>query len=82
MQLWHGRVDRDDQLRDPVRTTMSPESSRRASKDRQRYVARIDCDVQGSYGLTVRVVPSHPELRDDASLPYVHSAPPKVSRVE
>jgi starch phosphorylase len=82
VQLWHGRLDADDQLHEPVCTRMVHESSRRSSRDRQRFVARIDCEEQGSFGLTVRVVPSHPELHEFGALPYAHSAPPKVSRVE
>jgi starch phosphorylase len=82
VQLWHGRLDADDQLHEPMCTRMVHESSRRSSRDRQRFVARIDCEEQGSFGLTVRVVPSHPELHEFGALPYAHSAPPKVSRVE
>ncbi len=82
VQLWHGQVDADDELRDPVCTPMVPEGNGGSDDGRARYVATIECSERGSYGFTVRAVPSHPHLREDGRLPFARHAPPKVTCLE
>jgi len=79
VQLWHGLVEPDDELRDPECTKMVADSATAPGPGRVQYVATIRCGEQGSYGFTVRVVPSHPRLREDGVLPFAQQAPSKVS---
>jgi len=44
-----------------------------------RFVTSLSSAQQGSFGFTVRVVPSHPQLRDDVLAPFVAHGTPQVS---
>jgi starch phosphorylase len=78
VQLWHGRVEADDHLHDPQRTVMQLESASGPTHG-ARFVASLSSLEQGSFGFTVRVVPSHPQLRDDVLAPFVAQGTPQVS---
>jgi starch phosphorylase len=69
VQLWHGRVDGEDQLADPQLTVM--QRAQTGTGSTTRYVAELASAEQGHFGFSVRVVPSHPQLRDEVHTPYV-----------
>jgi starch phosphorylase len=75
VQLWHGRVEAGDQLRDPQLAVMQVDSAA-GPEGGARFLATLSSLEQGSFGFTVRVVPSHPQLRDDVLSPFVaHDGP-------
>jgi len=78
VQLWHGRVEAGDQLTDPELTVMQLESATGPAGG-ARFVTSLSSAQQGSFGFTVRVVPSHPQLRDDVLAPFVAHGTPQVS---
>jgi starch phosphorylase len=78
VQLWHGRVEAGDQLNDPELTVMQLESATGPAGG-ARFVTSLSSAQQGSFGFTVRVVPSHPQLRDDVLAPFVAHGTPQVS---
>jgi len=78
VQLWHGRVEAGDQLRDPENTVMQLESADGPAGG-ARFVTTLSSAEQGSFGFTVRVVPSHPQLRDDVLAPFVTHGNPQIS---
>jgi len=78
VQLWHGRVEAGDQLRDPENTVMELESADGPAGG-ARFVTTLSSAEQGSFGFTVRVVPSHPQLRDDVLAPFVTHGNPQIS---
>lgn len=59
VQLWHGSVDLDDDLRQPHLIVMEPGEHEGGV---WKYHAEIQCDRSGSYGFTARIVPSHSDL--------------------
>jgi glycogen phosphorylase len=60
VELLHGSVDADGALTDPVMQPLEPAGEDAAG--RRRYRGSFRCEVSGEYGLTVRVVPAHPDL--------------------
>jgi glycogen phosphorylase len=79
VQLLHGEVDLDDELRDPQRVAMAD----RGEGDHagwRRYRHEVRFDRAGNFGFTVRIVPSHPDLASSAALGRVVWAPPVGSR--
>lgn len=81
VQLWHGRVEAGDQIHDPQLTVMQLESAS-GPANVARFVASLSAAEQGSFGFTVRVVPSHPQLRDDVLAPFVAHGTPQVSCID
>ena len=66
VELVAGPVGEHDELTEVVVSPMQ-----RASDDvggAARYEASFTCDATGRYGVTVRVVPSHPALNSPAEL--------------
>jgi starch phosphorylase len=74
VQLLHGAVELDDELREPSITSMS-ESGEGAHPGWRRYSADLSFKRAGNVGFTVRIVPSHPDLRTFAYLGKVAWAP-------
>jgi starch phosphorylase len=66
VELLHGVVGQNDELSTPTPVTMTPVGP--ASGDRLRYEGTFVCDRAGRYGITVRVVPTHPDLTTPAEL--------------
>jgi starch phosphorylase len=67
VQLLHGPVSDTDELVATTTVPMARLGPLGDSGDRRRpsgYEGSFVCDRAGSYGYTVRVVPSHPDLRD------------------
>ena len=73
VQLLHGPVDLDDDLRDPQVTPMLPDGSAEPTRLRHYRVA-LPLDRAGDFGYTVRIVPTHPDLTDHAELGLVAGA--------
>ncbi len=74
VQLVYGAVDLDDELRDPTVSAMV-ETGGGAHPGWRRYTHELDFDRAGNFGFTVRIVPSHPDLRSYAYLGKVAWAP-------
>ncbi|CAN5454555.1 glycosyltransferase family 1 protein [soil metagenome] len=60
IQLVHGPITADGTIQDAAIIELVPRSS---DGGRSRYGATLDLDISGEYGLAVRVVPSHEDLR-------------------
>ena len=74
VELLHGPVDPDDELRSPATTAMGVVGP----GDRPgwlRYEAEVVFPHSGNFGYTVRVVPDHPDVRTYAHLGKVAWAP-------
>ncbi len=67
VQLVHGPIDLDDELRDPQITAMA-EDGHGEHPGWRRYTTELDFDRAGNFGFTVRIVPNHPDLRSYAHL--------------
>jgi starch phosphorylase len=81
VQLITGRVDADDQLFEP-RVTAFPTGTD-VDGGLRRYEGTVQAKRAGELGYTVRVVPHHPQLANDAemglaTLPAGQLAPPSV----
>ncbi|WP_133790754.1 alpha-glucan family phosphorylase [Kribbella sp. VKM Ac-2571] len=66
VEVLHGRVDTNDEITDPVRTTLSLAET--YDGNRHRYEGELKLDRTGPFGYTVRVVPNHPGLASVAEL--------------
>ena len=60
VQLVHGVVGSGDELTDPTVVAMDPVGDERDGH--LRYRGAFTCSTAGRYGMTVRVVPAHPDL--------------------
>ncbi len=60
VQLLHGPVGRNDELQAATVVTLALAGP--VEDDHLRYRGGFTCDRTGRYGLTVRIVPSHPDL--------------------
>jgi starch phosphorylase len=69
VQVLHGRVAGDDQLREPA--VASLEHAETYEGGRHRYEAAIDLDQTGPFGYTVRILPTHPLLVSSAEVGLV-----------
>ncbi len=67
VQLVYGPIDLDDELRDPRILAMAEDGAGEHPGWR-RYTAELEFDRAGNFGFTVRIVPSHPDLRSYAYL--------------
>ncbi len=74
VQLVYGAIDLDDELRDPAIVAMV-EDGGGDHPGWRRYTSELDFDRAGNFGFTVRIVPSHPDLRTYAYLGKVAWAP-------
>jgi starch phosphorylase len=72
VQLLHGPVGANEELQPEATVTMElvglEESAGGDAKNLRRYSGSFGCERAGRYGFTVRVVPSHPDLRTFAEL--------------
>ncbi|MBP2351088.1 starch phosphorylase [Kribbella aluminosa] len=66
VEVLHGRVDTNDEITDPVRTTLSLAETYEGN--RHRYDGELKLDRTGPFGYTVRVVPNHKGLASVAEL--------------
>ncbi|MGD9796530.1 MAG: alpha-glucan family phosphorylase [Acidimicrobiia bacterium] len=66
VQLLHGTVGQNDELADPAAVTMALVGP--GEDGHLHYEGRFTCERAGRYGITVRVVPSHPDLATPAEL--------------
>jgi glycogen phosphorylase len=69
VQVLHGRVDTDDRLVGPKVTTLSPAVA--FDGGRWRYDGLVQLTRAGSFGYTVRVLPSNPQLASAAEMNLV-----------
>ena len=67
VQLLHGPVSPSDELAETTVTPMVAEASDDGS-GATLYTGSFTCERAGRYGYTVRVVPTHPDLRDFAEV--------------
>jgi starch phosphorylase len=74
VQMLCGAVDLDDELRAPQVVVME-EAGGGTHPGWRRYTHDLDFDRAGNFGFTVRIVPSHPDLRTYAYLAKVAWAP-------
>ena len=82
VQLVYGPIDLDDELRDPSIAVMA-EDGEGDHPGWRRYAHTLDFERAGNFGFTVRIVPSHPDLRTFAYLGKVAWAPtPEASRAD
>lgn len=65
-----GRVNDEGDIIAPVITPMTPLSDKDSS-GRTLFRAEIEPGRSGRHGYTARVLPSHPDLTDDAELGFV-----------
>jgi starch phosphorylase len=70
VQLVSGRVDAADRMADPALVSLKP-AGRPDMSGRQTYEGPLTLDRTGSFGYTVRVLPSHPLLAGPAELGLV-----------
>jgi starch phosphorylase len=69
VQLIHGPAGQGEEL---VRSTVVPmRPSGAAEDDHLRYIGHFTCEDAGRYGVTVRIVPAHPDLVNPAELGLV-----------
>jgi starch phosphorylase len=71
VQLLHGPVGANEELQPDATVTMELvglEEPGAGAKNVRRYAGSFACEQAGRYGFTVRVVPSHPDLRTFAEL--------------
>jgi starch phosphorylase len=66
VELLHGVVGQNDELSDPVAVTLGLLGP--GDDGHLRYEGTFTCDRAGRYGITVRVVPTHPDLATPAEL--------------
>ncbi|HWC22853.1 MAG TPA: alpha-glucan family phosphorylase, partial [Flexivirga sp.] len=66
VEVLHGRVDTNDEITDPVRTSLSLAETYEGN--RHRYEGELKLDRTGPFGYTVRVVPNHQGLASQAEL--------------
>ncbi|RZU03365.1 starch phosphorylase [Kribbella rubisoli] len=66
VEVLHGRVDANDEITDPVRTSLSLAETYEGN--RHRYEGELKLDRTGPFGYTVRVVPNHAALASVAEL--------------
>jgi starch phosphorylase len=66
VQVVHGRVRGEDELREPQVTSLRLTESYEAG--RHRYDGHLDLDRPGPFGYTVRVLPHHDALANAAEL--------------
>jgi starch phosphorylase len=66
VEVLHGRVDSNDEIKDPVRASLSLAETYEGN--RHRYEGELKLDRTGPFGYTVRVVPKHPGLASPAEL--------------
>ncbi|MEJ7690202.1 MAG: hypothetical protein WKF76_07085 [Nocardioidaceae bacterium] len=76
VQLVHGRVAGDDQLRDPHTAVLTHAESYEAG--RHRFDAEVALDHTGPFGYTVRILPHHRLLVAPAEVGVV-AWPPDVN---
>jgi starch phosphorylase len=67
VQLLHGAVDLDDELRSVTPTPMTHAGAVDGSP-LQRYIGTLAPDTAGEFGYTVRVIPAHEDLTSFAEL--------------
>ncbi len=60
VQLLHGPAGQGEELLDPVAVPMAKAGE--APDGHLRYTGAFTCDRAGRYGVTVRIVPTHPDL--------------------
>jgi glycogen phosphorylase len=74
VQLIHGRVGATEELQPAAIVTMElvgldePAPGGGGDKNLHRYSGSFVCETAGRYGFTVRVVPSHDDLRTFAEM--------------
>jgi starch phosphorylase len=66
VQLLHGPVGQNDELTGPTVVPMAHVES--AGDRRARYRGSFACATAGRYGVTVRVIPAHPDLASPVDL--------------
>jgi starch phosphorylase len=66
VQLLHGPVSSGDELVGPQVVTLTPIDG--GSVGTFTYQGTFSCEAAGRYGLTVRVLPSHPDLATPVAL--------------
>jgi starch phosphorylase len=66
VEVLHGRVDTNDEITDPVRTSLSLAET--YDGNRHRYEGELKLDRTGPFGYTVRVVPNHAGLASPAEM--------------
>jgi starch phosphorylase len=69
VQVLHGRVDDQDQLREPSAVSLKPAEAYEAG--RYRYDGEVRFDRTGPVGYTVRILPAHDRLAGPAELGLV-----------
>ena len=70
VQIVHGRCDvDDDQLLDPQVHDLAVDKE--LGEHRYRYHGQITLETSGSFGYTVRVLPKHPLLANNAELGFI-----------
>jgi len=69
VQVVHGRVRGDDELRDRAVTRLAPAESYEGG--RHRFEGHLALDRAGSFGYAIRIVPAHPALTSSAELGLV-----------
>ena len=74
VELVHGEVDLDDELREPAIDAMAA-AGPADHPGWLRYTADLALPRAGNYGFTVRVVPANPDLRSHTQLGRVAWAP-------
>ena len=60
VQLIHGPSGQGEELSSPTIVSMEPAGA--ADDNHLRYRGSFTCDTAGRYGVTVRIVPAHPDL--------------------
>ncbi len=66
VQLIHGPAGQGQEITEPTVVPMAPAGD--APDNHLRYTGRFTCSQAGRYGVTVRVVPAHPDLVFSAEL--------------
>jgi glycogen phosphorylase len=79
VQVVHGRVAGDDQLRDPRVASLRHAESYEAG--RHRFEAEILLDHTGPFGYTVRILPNNELLVNSAEVGLI-AWPPNVNDVD
>ena len=69
VQVVHGRVRGDDELRDRAVTRLAAAESYEGG--RHRFEGHLALDRAGSFGYAIRIVPAHPALTSSAELGLV-----------
>jgi starch phosphorylase len=73
VQVLHGRVREEDDLRDAELTPLEMVETYEAN--RHKYDGHVTLERTGSFGYTVRVVPRNSHLASVSELGLVHLAP-------